>query len=343
MRFMNRCALIAVMVLVGMTVAGAEGELRFADIGEFSAETGQWVRHLRLGFRTFGKLNGKKSNAVVFPTWLAGTSKALANADFIGPGKMVDSSKYFVIAIDNPGNGVSLSPSNCGRRRGNVFPALSMADMVSAQHRLVTKRLGIRKLHAVVGISMGGMQAMQWAVAYPESMDKAVAIVGTPKLTSYDLMLWRGQRAIIAALRGKKGDRDTAMRLIAPFHVLVSRTPGFLASDVPTEKFNGFIEPVVREYAKISPDDWDSQVRAIMTHDVTKPYEGSMEKAAERVRAAVMVVVSPEDHMVYPGPALEFAGLVKAEVVTLSGKYGHFSFVGDRANYEEKVRQFLDK
>src|SRR5262245_49115039 len=85
-------------------------ELMFADLGEFALESGSLLHDCRIGYRTFGSLNPQKSNAVLFPSWNTGTSQSLAR--LIGPGKLVDSTKYFVIAVDALGNGVSSSPSN---------------------------------------------------------------------------------------------------------------------------------------------------------------------------------------------------------------------------------------
>ena len=149
--FLPVVIVVALFLLpVGLSVAGQQ----FFDQGDFLLENGSVIRECVLGYRTFGKLNKKRSNAVLFPTWFAGTSQQLEI--FIGPGKMIDSSRYFVIAVDSFGNGVSSSPSRSTAQQGKTFPDFSIGDMVRAQYRLVTEKLGISRLHAVVGISMGG-------------------------------------------------------------------------------------------------------------------------------------------------------------------------------------------
>src|SRR5258708_31958097 len=90
------------------------------------------------------------------------------------------------------------------------FPAFDIRDMVNAEHQLVEKVLHITHLRGVIGISMGGMQTFQWMVAYPDFMDRAIPIVGSPKLTSYDLLLWQaGVHAIQAGIKWKGGDHKS--------------------------------------------------------------------------------------------------------------------------------------
>jgi homoserine O-acetyltransferase len=204
-----RSRLLLFILLLCLTAGSARGEeaLKFADLGDFRLETGEVIGKCRLGYRTFGTLNADKSNAVIFPTWFAGTTQDLIDLGLIGADKLVDSSSFFVIAIDAFGNGVSSSPSTSRLQPGRTFPQFSISDMVKAQHRLVTRELNLTHLHIVVGISMGGMQVFQWMASYPDFLDKAVAIVGTPRLASYDLLLWRAELGAIhaACTRGKCG------------------------------------------------------------------------------------------------------------------------------------------
>ena len=131
-----------------------------------------------------GTLDAARSNAVLFPTWFGGTSQDLER--YIGPGKLVDTDRWFVIAVDALGNGVSSSPSTSRRQPRMAFPRLAIRDMVDSQRRLLAQELGLTRVHAVVGLSMGGMQAFQWLVSFPEALDVAIPIIGSPKLASYD-------------------------------------------------------------------------------------------------------------------------------------------------------------
>jgi homoserine acetyltransferase len=158
-----------------MQVAHSQ-EQQLAHIGDLRLASGKMIRDCVIGYRTFGKLNKDKSNAVLFPTALGWRSAALASR--IGPGKLIDDDKYFVIVVDSLGDGVSSSPSNSKSQPGVDFPEFSIRDMVSAEQQLVVGTLHLRHLRAVMGFSMAGMQAFQWAVSYPGFMDKVVSIVG---------------------------------------------------------------------------------------------------------------------------------------------------------------------
>src|SRR5262245_12313351 len=99
---------IFIFLLVPFSVSAQEQQ--FARLGDFKLESGEVIRDCRVGYRTFGHLSADKSNVIVFPTWASGTTEQLKSN--IGAGKLIDSEKYFVVAVDALGNGVSSSPSN---------------------------------------------------------------------------------------------------------------------------------------------------------------------------------------------------------------------------------------
>ncbi len=141
-------------------------ELQMARLGDFKLESGEVIRDCVMGYRTFGQMNADKANVVLFPTAFGWRSSGLAGR--IGAGKMIDSTKYFVIAVDSLGDGVSSSPSNSKLQPRLKFPRFSIRDIVNAEHKMLMESLHITHLHAVVGFSMGGMQAFQWIASYPD-------------------------------------------------------------------------------------------------------------------------------------------------------------------------------
>jgi homoserine O-acetyltransferase len=338
-----RFSIFVVMMILfsGTLAARAEGELKFARLSDFRLESGEVIQDCRLAYRTFGALNPDRSNVILFPTWLAGTSQDLVDLGLVGPGKLADTSKFFVIAVDALGNGVSSSPSNSKALPRNKFPQISLQDMVKAEHVLLTSHLDLSKIYAVVGISLGGMQAFQWMVAYPGFAAKTVSIAGTPQPTSYDLLLWHTEIAAIETAQRCGQSNSDAMKRVALIHTLFSRTPPFIATQTSPKQFPEFLATVEKSLLAYDADNWVRQVKAVMSYDIYKLFGGSPELTAKTVKTSLFVVDSDEDRMVSPGPAAAFAAILKAETFRLSGECGHLAFLCEKHSLAEAVHRFL--
>src|SRR5882672_1715406 len=144
-------------------------------VSELKLESGQAIRDFCISYITHGTLNANKSNAVLMVTAIGGNHHRI---DYlIGPGRALDPARYFIVATDAIGNGLTTSPSNSKAQGRMQFPKFNIRDMVSSQQRLVAEKLGIKRLVTVVGASMGGMQALQWAVSYPDMAESIVPII----------------------------------------------------------------------------------------------------------------------------------------------------------------------
>jgi homoserine O-acetyltransferase len=313
---------LALYLLLMAQITGAQ-ELQFARLGDFKLESGAVIRDCRIGYRTFGALNADKSNAILVPTWASGTTEQLMGN--FGAGRLVDSTKYYIIAVDALGNGVSSSPSNSQAQPRMSFPKFTIRDMVNTQHALLTKVLNIKHLKAVMGISMGGMQTFQWLVAYPDFMDCGVPVVGSPRLAPYDLLHWQTQIDAIMNDPGWQHGNYTANPARGAeyeFGALLLTTPAEFNQRMTRAQV--FAELARAKTVKgFDANDKIRQDQAMMALDVSAPFGGSLERAAAVVKARVLVVVATQDHVVTPGPALEFARLLKAQVLTLAGDCGH--------------------
>ena len=340
-RFLLALLLILLAALAAPQALRAEGELRLADLGDFRLESGQAIRECRVGYRTWGTLNRDRSNAVLFPTWFAGTSKDLADLGFIGPGKLADTSRYFVVAVDAFGNGVSSSPSNSKKQPGRAFPSFTMRDLVRAQHQVLTTYLGLERLHAVIGISMGGMQALQWVRTRPGFARKAVSIMGTPRAASRDVALWdAGLRALDAA--GAAGDGgawtpDTLAGLMA----LIALTPEYYRRHLSEENVTRALADAQAILAEHNLTDWARQIGAMMGHDVYAGPAASEKETAAAMRTKLLLIVSRYDLLVDPQPSLAFAESLKADALVLEGDCGHFSALCETDRITKAVSAFL--
>ena len=317
---------------------------QFANIGDLKLENGGVIRDCRIGYRTFGKLNGDKSNIIVFPTWAGGTTEQLQSS--IGPGKLVDSTTYFVIAIDALSNGVSSSPSNSRLQPRMRFPQFTLRDTVNSQHKLLTTVLKIDHVKAIVGISMGGMQAFQWLVSYPDFMDKGVPIVGSPRLAPYDLLIWQAQIEALMRDRDWRGGNyssNPARALDFAFGQILLTTPPDYNKRKKREEVLADLEKARRNGRSFDANDKIRQTQAMMKLDIYRDFGGDLERAAKAVKAKVFVVVSRFDHVVTPGPAIEFASLLNAKVLNLESECGHLATVCESTHLNTAVAEFLSK
>ena len=319
-----------------------DGRLQFADLGSCKLVSGRQIDDCRLGYRTWGKLNAERSNAVLFPSWFSGISESLSGA--VGTNGLVDPAKYFVITVDALGDGVSSSPSNSASQHGPDFPAFTVQDMVNAEYRLATETLGLSHLHAVMGISMGGQQTFEWMVDYPDFMDVAVPIVGSPRPNSRDLLLYVADSDAVKldpAWDHGRYAKPPAAGVAEMIWELNLTTPENYARTHPRAKFPSDHETMISKgILPFDANDWLAQLDAIIHLDVA--HGGSMEDAARRVKARVLVVSSAQDHMVNPRPALDFAKLIGAKTFILESDCGHIATGCEASTLNPAVRAFLD-
>ncbi len=291
------------IVLIAVAAHAEDGDQRFANVGD-----------LKIGYRTYGQLAADKSNAILVLTWFAGTSGDVA--PWIGAGNLYDSSRYFVIVVDALGDGVSSSPSN------SDLSQFTIRDMVRSQHELLTRELKLDHVLAVSGLSMGGMQTFQWVVSYPTFMTKAIPIVGTPKLTAYDLLLWKTELALI--------DSPLGMKAAADINEMHLHTPAYIVAH--TKDIDALMQSHEQSLRKLDPRNYAAVLRAMIGHDIG---------AFDAVRAQMLVVVAQQDHMVNPAPAEEFARAKKSQVLTLTSDCGHLASVCEKDLLIRTVAQFL--
>jgi homoserine O-acetyltransferase len=312
----------------------------FGNIGDLPLESGETIKDCRVEYRTIGAANADRSNVVVWATWFSGITKDLVG--LVGPGKLVDSARYQVLLVGALANGVSSSPSNSPQQPRARFPQVSIRDMVESQHRLLTRVLGLTHVRAVMGISMGGMQTFQWGLAYPEFMDKLIPIVGSPRLAPYDLLLWQANLDAIEQHPDFAGGNYRAQPVLS----VVQQLADLNLTTADSYNAQQTREQVLATHAKLTPPRFDAndrvrQLRAMMAHDVSTPFSGSMDDAAKAVKSKLLVIVNERDAMVTPGPALDFAKRAKAQTLVLKGNCGHKAPSCEEAAIAERITDFL--
>lgn len=318
-----------------------EGDLRVAELGSCALDSGETIEECRVAYRTFGKLDASRSNVVLFPTWFTGTTKTLA-VDV--PDRLVDTKRFFLVLVDALGNGVSSGPSSSRRQPRLRFPKFTVHDMVESQRRLLREVLGVRKLHAVMGISMGGMQAYEWAVSHPDEVERVVPIVGTPQLTTQDLLLWNAELHLLqgssAFAGGAYAEPRPKIPALQELHWLMLTTPAHRNAETSRDAFAAWSGKIANDTA-FDWNDWHRQLEAMLAHDVARAWGGDLAAAAARVKAKGLVVVAEHDQMVNPEPSKVFAKAMNASLVVLDSPCGHMVPSCD-ASLGPRVRRFLE-
>jgi len=202
-------AIVLLLLLPGAAFAQGSDlivEKKTFELPNYTTVGGATIKSVKIGWESAGSLNADKSNAILITHFFSGTSHAFgkyAASDaaagywdaIIGPGKAIDTRKYFVFSSDtlvnlntNAPNVVTTGPAtvnpDTGKPYGMSFPVVSFKDFVNVQKALVDS-LGIRRLRAVVGASGGGFQVYEWAASYPDMVDRIVPVISTPRADAY--------------------------------------------------------------------------------------------------------------------------------------------------------------
>ncbi|WP_375385454.1 alpha/beta fold hydrolase [uncultured Microbacterium sp.] len=166
-------------------------------LGDFELESGRVLHDARIVFQTHGTLDADGSNAILYPTWFMGTHSD--NEWLIGQGRPLDPLRYFIVVPNILGNGLSTSPSNAvSTDSGADFPLITVRDQVRAQRELV-RSLGIARLQAVIGWSLAACQAFQWAVSFPELVERIMPFCGSARTSEHNHVFLDGVAAAIRA------------------------------------------------------------------------------------------------------------------------------------------------
>lgn len=314
---------------------------KIASLGACKLASGTTIHDCRIAYRTYGRLNSTRSNAVLIPTWLLGRSDQLI--PLLGSDGLVDTTRFYTILVDAFANGLSSSPSNSGPEDRAAFRDLTIGDMVDAQHRFVVDHLKLPRLHAVMGISMGGFQSFEWAVRYPTFMDVVIPIVGSPRIGAFDHTVWTMQLSQLRNARRHGIPEDSSWTQIARVIELFGQTPRAVndSSVAAAERDVAGTAKVFDRTWKL--EDFEAQLGAVLRHDVSARFGGDMSRAAAEVRAPMLIVFSWDDHMVTAEPAVAFAKLVKADTLSIHSKCGHFSPACEESTVNPAVRRFLEQ
>lgn len=360
------------------------GVMRFPDTAPLRLESGGQLTGLEIAYKTYGHLNEDRSNAVLICHALTGdqhvasphptTGKPGWWTQLVGPGRPLDPSRHFIICTNVIGGCMgSTGPSSInaatGQPWGLTFPVITIGDMVRAQAMLMDQ-LGIESLFAVVGGSMGGMQALQWATEYPERVFSAICIASAPRHTAQNIAFNEvGRQAIMAdpdwrggdyARLGTRPEKGLAVARMAA-HIT------YLSEAALQRKFGrelkkdgvswGFdadfqIESYLRHQGASFVDRFDANsylyiTRALDYFDLAASHGGVLGEAFRKARNVRFCVLSFTSDWLYPTTesrdivrALNAAG-ARASFVEIESDKGHDAFLLHEPIMEAALGGFL--
>ena len=323
--------------------AGAQtlAPARVATIGECRLASGNTIHDCRLAYREYGAHNMARTNTVLIATWLLGRSDDWVG--LIGKDGFVDTTRFHVIIVDALGDGLSSSPSNSSLADRSAFANLTVGDMVESQYQLLRQRLGIQHLHAVLGFSMGGMQAIEWAARHPEFVNRIMPIAGSSRVGAFDRMMWTAMLDEIEDGQRARSPADTIWSRLAHLEMLFVQTP-IAINAMGTDSAESQVAANARQYRENwHLDDYAAQLRAIRRYDVRLPVGEAIQSSATPMRPRMLAIYSWDDHMVTAGAVAEFARRTAADTLSLRSPCGHVMLFCEQSRVAPAVRRFLEQ
>jgi homoserine O-acetyltransferase len=320
------------------------------DLGDLPLASGEVLRGARLAYATYGTLNDNRDNCIVFPTYYTGTHRS--NARIIGAGKALDPSRYFIVVPGMFGNGLSSSPSNTqGDQAGGRFPRVTIRDNVEAQHRLVVQRLGVRRVELVTGWSMGALQAYQWAVSYPDLVERLLPFCGSARCWPQNWVFLEGVRTALTADPTYAGGCYTTpptkgLRAFGRVYAGWAYSPAFfreqLYRNLGFEELEAFLKAWEEDHLEWDANDlllklWSWQHADPSAHP---DFDGDLSAALGAVRARTIVMPCDTDrYFTLEENRIEAAMVPGSELRPFRSPYGHCAGAPGRFPAE---MEFLD-
>jgi len=336
-----------------------------------------------LVYETYGTLNADKSNAVLICHALSGTHHVAGKYsdedkypgwwdNLIGPNKPLDTNKFFVIGVNNLGgchgsSGPNTINPQTKKQWGSDFPIVTVEDWVNSQARL-TDYLGIKRLAAIIGGSLGGMQALQWTISYPDRINHALVIAAAPNLTAQNMAFNEvARQAIITDPEFYNGDYY-AHNTVPHRGLRIARMLGhitYLSDDAMGAKFGRKLKDTIKysfdvefemeSYLRYQGDKFAGEfdantylrmTRALDYYDPAVNFDGDLSKALANVKAQFLVVSFTSDWRFSPARSREIVKALLDNELTVSyaevtAAHGHDAFLMPDAHYHQILRTYL--
>ena len=352
--------------------------------GDLDLECGQTLSNIDIVYETYGDLNSEASNAILICHALSGNHHAAGTYDdedrpgwwdsLIGPGKAIDTEKFFVVCPNNIGGcHGSTGPSSINKETnetyGPDFPIITVQDWVKCQS-MISDSLGIKIWHAVVGGSLGGMQALEWSRLFPKRIKKAGIIAAAPKLSAQNIAFNEVARQAIINDPDFESGRYLEKNKSPKKGLGLARMIGhitYLSEEAMRSKFGrelkedklnfGFdaefeIESYLRYQGDVFSESFDANTYLLMTKildyfDPAEKFNGNLSMAFKEIEAQVMVISFSTDWRFSPDRSKEIVNALieskkNVSYLEIESPHGHDSFLFADKDYVNGLSSFLE-
>ena len=369
-----------------MTLIAHTQSLQFTQA--LGLKSGLTLGPYQLAYETYGQLNAQRSNAVLICHALnashhvAGVYPGQDNSEgwwdnMVGPGKPLDTDRFFVIGVNNLGScfgstgPMHVNPET-GRIYGADFPVVTVEDWVNSQARLLDA-LGIQQLAAVMGGSLGGMQALSWTLQYPDRVRHALVIASSPNLNAENIAFNEVARRAIATDPDFHGGHFYAHGVVPKRGLRIARMLGhitYLSDDVMNEKFGRRLQQAADQAYRYSTQEVEFQIesylryqgdkfseyfdantyllitRALDYFDPAREFGGDLSAALARAKAAFLLVSFSTDWRFSPARSREMVRALlnnrsAVSYAEIDAPHGHDAFLLEDARYLALVRSYF--
>ena len=348
MKLLNTLLLLT-FLLAGYNSQAMLVEKQLFEIKSFKTENGALINPVKVGWEAYGTLNTDKSNVILITHFFSGSSHAAgkySEADaapgywdaIIGPGKAIDTNKYYVISVDTLVNANVFDPNvittgpatinpATGKPYGLSFPVVTIGDFVEVQKALLDS-LGVDKLHAVVGGSMGSFQAIEWATRYPERVERLIPVIGTAYIDAW------------AAVRLER------------WAYPIKQDPAPYTDQAPHQdilaSFSAWDQLMAHAKVRAKMQDANHILYLIRASQLYRAGMGdNWQQALSRVQANTLFLPASGDQLLLPHMAKTSVEAMKAagktvEYAEIPGIWGHLDGVVGISAVADTIRKFLE-
>lgn len=310
-------------------------DYKIFELGDVDLQGGLRLRGACLAYQTYGELNARKDNVIVFPTFFS--SQHTANEPMIGAGMALDPANYFIIVPNLFGNGISSSPSNTPAPYDRArFPQITYFDNIMCQHRLVTEQFGIERIKLVCGFSMGAQQTFHWGALFPDMVERIAPWCGSARTSRHNFVFLEGVKAALRADDAWKGGwydspPEKGLRAMARVYAGWAPSQAFYREKVYLDLGFSSLEDYLitaweGRYLQLDANDILAMVATWQAGDISDNpvYQGDFAKALGSIKARAFVMPSETDQYFPPEDNRIEVGLMpNAELRTISTIWGH--------------------